>query len=198
MCSRYEVPEDKEIARHFDVKLKLPKDFKRIIYPGYQAPILLDGAKGRVAETRFWGFILRIPGKKDPSKLLEKIMQNAVSETVDEKRTFKPAWDKNQRCVIPVRTFFEPKDKKFLPIHDPKLPMLSIAGIYTNITYKGEPQAAFTMLTCEPNSFMEDFHDRMPVILKPDDVDEWLSPDTPADQAKKLCRPYSGQLKFFE
>lgn len=196
MCSRYESPEDKEIARHYDVKLKLPKDSKSIIYPGYQAPVILEREKGMVAEVRFWGFIVRIPGKKDPSKLLEKIMQNAVSETVDEKRTFRSAWETNRRCVIPVKSFFEPKDKKFVPIYDPKQQLLSIAGIYSKVIYKGEDLEAFTMLTCEPNQFMEGFHDRMPVILNPDDVKEWLSPDTPPDQAKKLCRPFQGTLKF--
>jgi putative SOS response-associated peptidase YedK len=170
--------------------------FKPLIYPGYQAPVIL-GADGTLsAESRFWGFITRIPGKKDPSKLLEKIMQNAVSETVDDKRTFSGAWKKNQRCIIPVKAFLEPKNKVFVPIHDPDQLPLSIAGIYSEVTYKGEKREAFTMLTCEPNKFMEPFHDRMPVILNDKDVVEWLSSETPYDQAKKLCRPYKGKLAF--
>lgn len=198
MCSRYVHADERAIRQVFkptSIDFE-PSEFKSVIYPGYQTPVVLAPKGEVVAESRFWGFITRIPGKKDPGKLLEKIMQNAVSETVDEKRTFKSAWDKNQRCILPAFNFMEPKGGKFLPIVDPDQPVLAIAGIWGEVTYKEKKHAACTMLTCEPNKFMEEFHDRMPVILKPEDVEEWLSPDTPADQAKKLCRPYKGKLTF--
>jgi len=70
-------------------------------------------------------------------------------------------------------------------------------GSRREATHKGEKHAAFTMLTCEPNKFMEPFHDRMPVILKHSDVEEWLSPDTTPDQASKLCVPFKGKLAFY-
>lgn len=198
MCSRYVAADEQAIRKAFaPKKLSFKKDeFKPVIYPGYQTPVVLAPKGDRISESRFWGFVTRIPGKRDPNQLLEKIMQNAVSETVDEKRTFKGAWEKSQRCIIPALNFMEPKGGKFVPIVDPDLPVLAIAGIWGEVTYKEKKHAACTMLTCEPNSFMEKFHDRMPVILKFDDVDEWLSPDTPPDQAKKLCRPYKGKLAF--
>ena len=192
MCSRYISPEEKELAQNLNVKITL-KGVKPFIYPGYTAPVVMPEGE---PELRFWGFITRIPGKRDPSKMLERIMQNAVSETIDEKRTFSGAWKKNQRCLIPVRKFMEPLNGKFVPIEDPEQPILTIAGIYSDITFKGERHEAFTMLTCEPNAFMEKFHDRMPVILNEEDALEWLSVDTPPDQAKKLCRPYRGQLQI--
>ncbi|MBK7892113.1 MAG: SOS response-associated peptidase family protein [Bdellovibrionales bacterium] len=34
------------------------------------------------------------------------------------------------------------------------------------------------MLTTEPNWWMGECHDRMPAILHPDDISEWLSVDT--------------------
>lgn len=157
---------------------------------------MLNEKGEREIESRLWGFVIRWKGKRDPDSFIEKLVQSAVSETIETKATFSGAWKKNHRCVIPAINFLEPKDKKFVPIHDPKLPMLSIAGIWNEMMYKGEKQSVFTMLTCEPNSFVEKFHDRMPVILNPDDIDEWLSPDTTPEQAKHLCRPYQGQLKF--
>jgi putative SOS response-associated peptidase YedK len=200
MCSRYTPADESSIRKEFHpglLRLSEPP-VKPVIFPGYYAPIVFAPMGERIAEVRFWGFITRIPGKRDPKSLLEKIMQNAVSETVDEKRTFKGAWDKSQRCIIPALNFMEPKAGQFVPIISPERPVLAIAGIWGEVTYKEQKHAAYTMLTCEPNSFMEEFHDRMPVILKPDDVDEWLSPDTPPDQAKKLCRPYKGKLTFAE
>lgn len=199
MCSRYVPADPLDAKRVFKARLALPKEyeFKPVTYPGYQAPVVLLSNTGeRKIESRFWGLVTRIPGKKDPSKLLERVMQNAVSETVDEKRTFKSAWAASRRCIIPAVSFMEPKDKQFVPIHDPEQELLAIAGIWGPTTYKGVEHDAYTMLTCEPNSFMEKFHDRMPVILAPDGVEEWLSPDTTPEQAKKLCRPYGGQLKL--
>lgn len=198
MCSRYIAADERAIRQALAPKKFSFKssELKPVIYPGYQTPIVLAPEGERVAEARFWGFVARFPGKRDPAKLVEKIMQNAVSETVDEKRTFKGAWVKGQRCVLPTHQFLEPKDGVFVPIHDPDQPLLLIAGIWGETTHKETKHAACTMLTCEPNKFMEKFHDRMPVILSPDDVDEWLSPDTEPDQAKKLCKPYKGKLAF--
>jgi putative SOS response-associated peptidase YedK len=197
MCSRYATPEEAEMARYYRIdRPKLP-EFKPLIYPGYDTPTLLNPkGSGRTLEARLWGFVLNMPGKRDPSKMVSKVLQNAVSETIEEKRTFSSAWKNGQRCVLPAKNFLEPKDGKFTPIIDPDLPMLSLAGIWGEHLYKDTKRNSCTMLTCEPNSFMEKFHDRMPVILHPDDVDEWLSPDTTPEQARKLCRPYKGQLAF--
>lgn len=186
------------MARALKPKISFSKDtkFKSLIFPGYDAPVVLEVDGERVAESRFWGFITRFPGKRDPDQLIEKIMQNAVSETLEEKRTFSGAWKKNQRCLIPAKSFLEPKDGKFTPIHVADEDLVVMAGIYSEVTYKEKKHAAFTMLTCEPNKFMEAFHDRMPVILGKRDWDEWLSPDTPHDQALKLCKPFNGNLAF--
>jgi putative SOS response-associated peptidase YedK len=34
----------------------------------------------------------------------------------------------------------------------------------------------------------------MPAILPPADYDAWLSPETPAAEAKALLRPYEGEM----
>jgi putative SOS response-associated peptidase YedK len=49
-----------------------------------------------------------------------------------------------------------------------------------------------TILTTEPNSLVADIHDRMPVILRPDDYDLWLDPGITA-----LCR-LTGCLQPFD
>ncbi len=48
-------------------------------------------------------------------------------------------------------------------------------------------QDTFTILTCEPNELCAEVHDRMPVILAPDDWERWLS--TPEERAK-LLKPF--------
>lgn len=197
MCSRYQTPEAAEMARAYRTGLPDLGHIKSTIYPGYQTPVLInaygDGAK---IESRFWGFVLNLPGKKDPTKAVSKILQNAVSETVHEKRTFSKAWREGQRCILPATRFFEPVEGEFKAIEDPDRSIISIAGIWNEQTYNENPVQACTMLTTKPNQWMEKYHDRMPVILHPDDVEEWLSPDTNPEQAKKLCRPWRGSLVF--
>ncbi len=197
MCSRYTSPDDIEMARFYKVDKPTLDEIKTTIYPGYQAPVLMN-AEGDEAhiEARFWGFCLNMPGKKDPSKFISKILQNAVSETITEKRTFAKTWREGRRCILPASVFYEPLDGKFKPIKDTETKIMSLAGIWGEQTFREKKVDACTMLTCEPNKFMEKFHDRMPVIIHPEDVEEWLSPDTAPDQAMKLCKPWKGKLAF--
>ena len=79
MCSRYVPADPIDAKRVFKARLALPKEYevKPGTYPGYQAPVVLLSGKGeREVEGRFWGLVTRIPGKKDPSKLLERITFN--------------------------------------------------------------------------------------------------------------------------
>lgn len=75
---------------------------------------------------------------------------------------------------------------------------MSIAGIWAEQTYQDKKIPARTMLTTEPNEWMSEYYDRMPVILRPDDIAEWLSPDTAPEQAQKLFRPWSENLAIID
>ena len=51
-----------------------------------------------------------------------------------------------------------------------------------------------TIITTEPNEVAGKIHNRMPVILPPEDYETWQSPDTPASDATALLRPYQGHM----
>jgi putative SOS response-associated peptidase YedK len=51
-----------------------------------------------------------------------------------------------------------------------------------------------TIIVTTPNEVTAEIHDRMPVILDPEEYDAWLSPATTADDAKGLLRPYEGAM----
>ena len=52
-----------------------------------------------------------------------------------------------------------------------------------------------TILTTIPNRLLAEIHDRMPVILSPDDYDLWLDPRmTNAAAAVDLLKPYDAAL----
>ena len=54
---------------------------------------------------------------------------------------------------------------------------------------------AFTIITTEPNELVRPVHNRMPVILRPEDEEQWLDASrTPFTQAKTLLKPYPEEL----
>ena len=55
-----------------------------------------------------------------------------------------------------------------------------------------------TILTTTPNELMATLHDRMPVILSPEDYDTWLDPGiTDPEEVQGFMRPYSGEMKAY-
>jgi putative SOS response-associated peptidase YedK len=55
----------------------------------------------------------------------------------------------------------------------------------------GEQIETCTIITTEANKVLEPVHDRMPVILKPNDYEQWLdTKEKDADKLQKLLVPY--------
>jgi putative SOS response-associated peptidase YedK len=54
---------------------------------------------------------------------------------------------------------------------------------------------SFTIITTEPNELIRPVHSRMPVILRPEDEDQWLDASrTPFVKAKSLLKTYPEEL----
>jgi putative SOS response-associated peptidase YedK len=56
----------------------------------------------------------------------------------------------------------------------------------------GEPVESFTIVTTAAYELMAKYHDRMPVIVHPDDYDLWLRGD--AGELDVLLKPYPADL----
>jgi putative SOS response-associated peptidase YedK len=50
------------------------------------------------------------------------------------------------------------------------------------------------MIVGEPNPLVEGVHDRMPVMLLPEDYDAWLGSTTEPEDLRNLLRPYDENL----
>ena len=78
--------------------------------------------------------------------------------------------------------------------------LLGFAGLWEQWSGPdGEELESCTILTTDPNEAVATLHNRMPVILAPEDFDEWLGKPgdaTPAQlsQLKHLFRPYPDRL----
>jgi putative SOS response-associated peptidase YedK len=122
-------------------------------------------------------------------------MINARSESAHEKPAFRSAF-KRRRCLIPADGFYEWRkegsDKIPMFIHLKNRPIFALAGLW-EIWHSGEGDEirTCTILTTEANSFMETIHNRMPVILRKEDYDFWLSPDEqPVPALQALLKPF--------
>lgn len=146
----------------------------------------------RVFELLHWGLI---PSwSKDPS-IASKLI-NARSETVAEKPSFRSAF-KKRRCLVIADGFYEwqrtegKKQPYYFQLQD-KQPF-GFAGLWEQWhDSEGEQIDTCTILTTSANSLMAPVHDRMPVILKPEDYDLWL--DVQVQDPKMLqplLQPYS-------
>jgi putative SOS response-associated peptidase YedK len=123
-------------------------------------------------------------------------MINARSETVAEKPSFKNLI-KRKRCLILADGFFE------WSVQDPvkgKVPFyfqvghgdpFTFAGLYDEWKpSEGEKVLSCTIITCTPNSLVNSYHNRMPVILGKEDRWKWVEETLPLDPALNMLSPY--------
>ena len=115
---------------------------------------------------------------------------NARVERVATKPMFRDAF-KRHRCLIPASGYYEWEDTPdgkhphYFTARDGS-PVLTMAGLWdrwTNIETK-EQLLSCTMLITEPNGYIAEVHDRMPVILRPEQFDRWLDGSMGADDIK--------------
>jgi len=107
-----------------------------------------------------------------------------------------------QRCLVPVNRFYEWPDPKVRPqwkgiktrfcIHTPS-DVMFLAGIYKK-NQAGVDQ--FNVLTTDPTAAITEFHHRMPVIIAPARVPEWLHAKTVGD-LYALTEPYRDELVIY-
>ncbi|GAB3677388.1 SOS response-associated peptidase [Halopiger thermotolerans] len=173
--------------------------------PGQELPVITDDAPETVQQLE-WGLV---PSWADDDS---GGMINARAETVDEKPSFREAYEQ-RRCLVPADGFYE-----WVETSDGKQPYrvaleddrpFAMAGLWERwepddgTTQAGldafgggleddsEDDGAletFTILTAEPNDLVADLHHRMAVILEPDREREWLTADDP--KAAGLLEPY--------
>ena len=137
-----------------------------------------------------WGLVPSWWSK--PLKEMRMATFNARAETVAEKPMFRDAF-KKRRCLIPASGYYEwqdtPSGKQPYYFTRRDGQVMTIAGLWSNWKDKatGEDLKSCTMVITEPNKFVADVHDRMPVILEAKDFEQWERGD--GKDASVLKRP---------
>jgi putative SOS response-associated peptidase YedK len=106
---------------------------------------------------------------------------NARVETIDAAPTFRPAFNKGRRCIIPISGFYEwTGDKKDRQPHyftaADGAPVMALAGLWErwNDPDTLEEMLSATIIVGAASKWMRKYHDRMPMMLDPKDFDGWL------------------------
>src|SRR5262245_49447101 len=126
---------------------------------------------------------------KKPLKEMKLATFNARVETVATKPMFRDAF-KRRRCLIPASGYYEWEDTPdgkqpwYFTARDGS-PVLTMAGLWDDWkNVESKELLSCTMLITEPNRFVAEVHDRMPVILKPEQFDAWLDGSMGVDEIK--------------
>ena len=203
MCGRFTLFTDiEEIKERFDIQGSFDEEyqFSYNIAPSQSVlSVINDGVRNRLGYLR-WGLI---PFWAKDEKAGYKMI-NARAETIAEKASFRNAYRK-KRCLIIADSFYEWKKTP-----ERKIPMriklknhapFGMAGLWESWkSPEGISIYSCSVITTVPNELMTSIHDRMPVILKPEDEKDWLNPsiNDPAYLQQYLKSFDSEQMEAFE
>lgn len=180
MCGRYpiDLTEAGEIFRQLPLTNFIEFEPNWNAAPSQQLPVIIDVDGGLQMHPMQWGLI---PSWIKPGEKPKVTPINARSETIAEKPMFRNLV-KRRRCLVPANGFYEWKrtggPKQPYLIHLAGEPIMLMAGLYdVHSGVDGEKQPSYTIITGPPNNVMAEIHDRMPMIIRPDDVELWMDTD---------------------
>jgi len=166
--------------------------------PGRDAAdvVVPNEGKRELVEMR-WGLVPYWWNK--PLKELRLATFNARVETVTTKPFFREPF-KKKRCLMPVSGYFEWEDAPggkqphYFTARDGS-PVLTIAGLWDEWKNRetSERIKSCTMIITEPNDFVAEVHDRMPVLLRPDQFDHWLSGNMKVEASEGIRNEVGGR-----
>ncbi len=197
MCGRYTVLTEDEIIQIReilkDLSLRISRDDfrdqdytdtvfegEREVFPTDLAPVITQASDGVVFENAKWGFSKwNGPG----------VIINARSETIAQKGMFAKHL-MSGRCVVPAGEFFEwekldkgksASGKRKYYAKDKHGNLLFMAGLYRDVMDQPGQDAQsqkireFVIITKESTGSLAKIHDRMPVILRVEQIEPWLT-----------------------
>lgn len=169
MCGRYLSFADSEIIAaqnmlQFPSRSAFPLA-QTEVFPSQTAPILIIGGNSVVCTPGRWGFS-RWEGKG--------VLINARSETAHTTRVFAPYYT-SCRCLIPAHGYFEWKksgktSERYLFTGDGESGLF-LAGLFR---MEHDTAFAYVILTRPAQPGCDEIHDRMPLIVPYDQINNWL------------------------
>ena len=191
MCGRYTLRTSVEtLAERFELDeypSSISASYNIAPTQGVAAVIAEDGK--RKLEMLHWGLI---PSWADDPSVGNRMI-NARAESVSTKPSFRKAF-KNHRCLVLADGFYEwqktgdGKQPYFIRMEDDS--PFAFAGLWES-WHNGTEIRSSTIITTDANDMVAPIHDRMPVILHPEDYELWLDPAfDEKEPLSTLLKPY--------
>lgn len=195
MCGRFTLTAHPQVVRDIFNLANVPGELEpRYNVAPTQPVAVITNDDPKTLTFHRWGLV---PSWSKDIAIGNKLI-NARAETAHEKPAFRAAF-KRRRCIIPADGFYEwqkTSDGK-IPhfIHLKGQPVFGFAGLWEIWNSpEGDELRTCTILTTDANETVSKLHNRMPVILHPDDYAEWLQPDeVKVDSLLHLMRPYESE-----
>jgi putative SOS response-associated peptidase YedK len=190
VCGRYTLatPNPAEVRARFPIGEAIEVRRRYNVAPGDEVLAVTTDREGQPrGELLRWGLV---PSwAKQPDTGLKMI--NARVETAGERPAFKRAFER-YRCLIVADGFYEWRrlpngPKQAFHITRAGGGLFAFAGLWS--IWHGEDDRQLrtcTILTTAANPAIAPLHDRMPVILGPDDEAVWLERSRPPEQLREL------------
>ncbi|HLU17617.1 MAG TPA: SOS response-associated peptidase family protein [Edaphocola sp.] len=209
MCNRVATPGERELSetpktRQYSILESFQEQYHVNGFARPFLPCLLNNAADSITLAR-WKFIPpHIQNDEGARKFANTL--NARGEELFEKPTFRAAASQS-RGLLFVKGFWEPHKVKGKRKNDsyfiymPQQQIFALGIVYSEYTDSGSGVCypTFAIVTCAPNkelSFVHNEGQRMPLILAPEDWEQWLFAET-KEEVSALIRPYKdGVLQY--
>ncbi len=175
MCGRFALyASEQEIVSHFHLKRGFCMQPRYNIAPTQTIPVVMN--YGQQIEFCRWGFI---PAWHQKQYEIPTGHMNARWESLSEKPTFKHAFSA-QRCLIPASSYYEWKTinsrKQPFSVQLAQQPLFAFAGLWSVWqSENSEMIISCAIITIQAPTFLQKLHERMPVIISPENYSSWLA-----------------------
>jgi putative SOS response-associated peptidase YedK len=199
MCGRFELhTHPAALALAFGLPFAPDIHPRYNIAPMQNIPVIRNSSEGvrELAQMR-WGLVPR--WAKDPA--IGARMINARGETIAEKSAFRTPFERH-RCLIPADGFYEwqavaggRKQPMHVTMKDGAT--FAFAGLSERwLSSTGDVVDSCTIVTTAANALLRPLHERMPVIIAPDDYQRWL--DNGGEPPHDLVAAYPSDAMTFQ
>lgn len=188
MCGRMNISDHEGIQWLLDqLGLILPEDKftqKYNVSPTSAIWGVLVSRTATTLEPMQWGFVP--PWAKEGQ--FKRPLFNARSETIWEKPSFKNLI-RRYRGIIPINGFYEwqrrgnNKVANYITLEG--APAMGLGAI---IQSHADGYSQCCLITADANEQMQDVHNRQPVVIKPEDMEAWLTDDS-VDNINRMMQP---------
>ncbi|WP_448682916.1 SOS response-associated peptidase [Pseudomonas nicosulfuronedens] len=206
MCGRYVSPEEAAIERYWHIGARTPARWLGACYnvaPTMTVPILRHDESGQLELIPArWGLIPAWWKETTPPRL----SFNARSEEAAGKPLWRQAL-RSSRCIMPALGWYEWNETEAVRnpagrqvhqpyfIHSQSDPIIAIAGLWSLwIQPGGEATLSCALLSKSAALGIEHIHHRMPVVLAPEHLGEWLSAATRREALEDLVNHARGDF----